>query len=111
MKQRVKHKSRHGKRRSFNLQRVQTNPDQTRKNVSHEGFATASNVSVGMNPVPLTSSMRSTYFPNMGAMVTPNQFNKTQCNETRYLKHLRDTRVVEIMRPFGKLPMGNVPSK
>ena len=38
-------------------------------------------------------------------------FNKTQCNETRYLKHLTDTRVTYIMRSNKEFSMGNVPSK
>lgn len=38
-------------------------------------------------------------------------FSKTQCNETRYLKHLKDTRVVFIMRSNKEFSMGNVPSK
>jgi hypothetical protein len=38
-------------------------------------------------------------------------FNKTQCNETRYLKHLKDTRVTYIMRSNKEFSMGNVPSK
>ncbi len=38
-------------------------------------------------------------------------FNKTQCNETRYLKHLKDTRVTYIMRSNKEYSMGNVPSK
>ncbi|TNV76144.1 hypothetical protein FGO68_gene4668 [Halteria grandinella] len=54
---------------------------------------------------------QTTYFPNMDQQVVHGDFNKTQCHETRFLKHLKDTRVVEIMRPMNKFPMGNVPNR
>ncbi len=64
-------------------------------------------------PKPLVNKLGTWNLPNLPKMNPDDQlhFNKMQCNETRYLKHLKDTRVVHIMRSNKEYSMGNVPSK
>ena len=64
-------------------------------------------------PKPLVNKLGTWNLPHLPKANPDDQlhFNKTQCSETRYLKHLKDTRVVHIMRSNKEYSMGNVPSK